>query len=246
MGALPAQSYSEPGPSQAHRRFYIPQHPSAAVLGESRLPETVRFLLRLIRVRAGRSREDGSVERRSLPQPPIRHVLQFLWRNEALLPERNEVDRQSRGETAHTASEGDSIGGEIGGRTGDDESDGIDAINEIGGVRGVQDRTAGAAAIRESKARLGDREPREQIPSERRGDIIRVSAIRDQGSQDIREGRRVRRGQVFRGGGEIAEARAVVEWAGDRISDGGEQTMCGEAFCNVDVETAGGGAVPPV
>lgn len=182
MGPLPAQPYSDSGPPEAHRRRHIPYLPSPSVPRESRLPEAIRVLLPILGIRSRRSGAIGLVERRSLPQFSIRHVLQFLRRDEDLLPERAEVDRQSRGETAYRVSEGDQNGGEIERRRGNDEGDGADAVDEVGGVRSVQNGATSTVTVRESEEGFGDRKPREEFQSERGRDVVWVSAICDKGS----------------------------------------------------------------
>ena len=90
-------------------------------------------------------------------------MLQLLRRDEAVLPERVEVDRTRRGEAPRAPGGGDSLRRERRRRGDHHGGDGEHAADEVGGVRGVPHRPAGAVAVREGEEGLDHREPRPRI-----------------------------------------------------------------------------------
>ncbi|CAH9144794.1 unnamed protein product [Cuscuta epithymum] len=247
MGTVQSPSRPQPRAPEAGRRTPHPYFPATSGSGQERLPEALRLLLPKLHRHSRPRREARRVPGGGLPQPRIRHVLQFLRRDEDFLPEHDEVDRTRRREAAHAIGPGNPHGREIERRARDDGRDGEDGADEIGGLRVFPDRAAGADAIRASQTGHSGRVARRPVRGESRRNAVRVPAVRDQGPEDIRPGPGVCSGQIRRRRGEgAAEARAVVKRQGNGESDGQRQAVRRKGFCDAGVEADGGGAVSPV
>jgi len=182
MGSVPAGPTPPLGPPPVSRRIHHSHLPSPSLPHQKRLPETLRLLLLLFHFRPRRSGAIGHHARRGLPQSSLRHLLQLLRRDEAVLPQRHEVDRTRGGDAPRAAGGGDSLRRERRRRGDHHGGDGEDASDEVRGVRGLPHRPSGAAAVREGEEGPRDREPRSRVRGEGGGLAVRVPAVRDQGS----------------------------------------------------------------